>query len=185
MSTSYLTITTSSQIFTSLPSPKATDEVPTTVRTERAPIRTAWEQPQYDRRHVAPLFIIIIVVGGLLLSGCLIGLYLWRRSAKRKEREYPGHQVLGMLGRSSRNANASPAGGAAQSGYGGAVTEMRAGVSSTNATRASGGMARTASSSAPVPAAVPVVGRIDGVLAGEMSGAGKASGGDGGMARYA
>ena len=34
-------------------------------------------------------------------------------------------------------------------------------------------------------AAVPVVGRIDGVLAGERSEAGKASSGEGGMARYA
>ena len=120
------------------------------------------------------------------MLGSLIGLYVWRSRANRKEREYPGHHVLGMLGRSSRNPNALPEdGGAAQTGNGGPVMEMTGGVSSRNATGASGGTARTASSSATVPAAVSGVGGIDGVLVGERSEAGKASGGEGGVARYA
>ena len=128
----------------------------------------------------------MIIVGALVLGGSLLGLYVWRRRAKSKEPEYPGHQVLGMLVRTS--ANVEPGGGAASApnGNGGrAVDIIGGGVSATNATSPGGGVANQALSSPTVPAAVPVAGRIDGVLAGERSEAVKASGGEGGMARYA
>ena len=132
---------------------------------------------------------IMIIVGALVLGGSLIGLYVWRRRAKSKEPEYPGHQVLGMLVRTS--ANGEPGGGAAtaRNGNGGRAVDMIGGVSAMNATSPGGGAANQALSSSTVPTAVPtavpVAGRVDGVLAGERSGAGKASGGEVGMARYA
>lgn len=88
-----------------------------------------------------------------------------------------------MLGRNSTIG--AQGGAAAQSGNGGPAMEMTGGSSLMNAPNVSGGAASPASSLATVSAAVPVVGRIDGVLAGERPDAGKASSGAGKMARYA
>lgn len=88
-----------------------------------------------------------------------------------------------MLGRSSTIG--AQGGAAAQSVNGRPTMGMTGRLSSMNAPNASGGAASPASSLATVSAAGPVDGRIDGVLAGERSEAGKASSGEGGMARYA
>lgn len=116
------------------------------------------------------------------MLGGIVLLCVWTLRAKRKK-SYPGHQVLSMLGRSSTIG--AQGGAAAQSGNGGPAMEMTDGLSLMNAPNVSGGAAGPASSLATVSAAVPVVDRIDGVLAGERSEAGKSSSGEAGMARYA
>ena len=69
----------------------------------------------------------------------------------------------------SNNTTGPQGGAAAQSENGGPAMEITGGVSSINAPNASVGVASPASSLATVSAAAPVVGRIDGVLAGERS----------------
>lgn len=83
----------------------------------------------------------------------------------------------------SSSTSGAQGGAAAQSGNGGPARETTGGVSSINTPNSSIGAAGPASSLPTVSAAVPVVGSIDGVLAGERSEAGKTSSGGGGVAR--